>query len=200
MKNIVYHGSSYGDIEELVAKKSTHQIKCIYATEERAVSLLFMGNGKGDLDHSISSENGQLTFVERREGVIASEFQNVGGYLYELDGTTFNHYDFLWDKEVISYETSIKPLSKTFIPDIYAEILKEEEKGNIKIYRYPNRPERIPLDNSDLVEKYIKHEKDGLTGSIKKLLSVYPEFASLVEEKLNSENNEIKSQNYSKSL
>lgn len=192
MDKIVYHGSSHGDIEELVANKSTHQIKCIYATEERVVSLLFMGKGKGDLDHSIGSEKGKLTFVERREGVIASEFQNVGGYLYELDGSTFNHYDFLWNKEVISYEPSIKPLSKTFIPDIYAEILKEEEKGNIKIYHYPDRPERIPLDNSDLVDRYIKYEKDGITGSIKKLLSVYPEFTSLVEEKLNSENEEIK--------
>lgn len=193
MDKIVYHGSSNGNIEELVPHKSTHRENCIYATDERAVALLFMSKGKGDLDHLISSENDQLIYVERREGIIKEQLEGVSGYLYELDGSTFDHYDFLWNKEVISYESSIKPLSKTFIPDIYAEILKEEEKGNIKIYHYPDRPSYIPLDNSDLVDKYIKYERFGNRGNIDKLLKIYPEFASLVEEKLAEEPIENKS-------
>lgn len=40
----------------------------------------------------------------------------------------------------------------------------------------------MPVDNSDLIEKYIFFEKQGLTGSIFQLLSVYPEFSSSVAE------------------
>lgn len=184
MQKHVYHGSSNGDIKELLPHISTHQKKCIYATDERIVALLFMSKGKGDLDHSIGSDNknSQLMYVERREGVLKQKYQNVSGYLYELDGSSFNHYDFLWDREVISYEDSIIPLSKTFIPDIYEEILKEEELGNIKIYHYPDRPSRIPLDNSDLIEKYIRFEEMGNTGSIDRLLKTYPEFSERVNQ------------------
>lgn len=39
----------------------------------------------------------------------------------------------------------------------------------------------MPIDNSDLIEKYIKFERQGLKGSIDRLLEVYPEFKEKVE-------------------
>lgn len=39
----------------------------------------------------------------------------------------------------------------------------------------------MPIDNSDLIEKYIKFERQGLKGSIDGLLEVYPEFEESVE-------------------
>lgn len=192
MDKIVYHGSNKGDIEELLPHKSTHRIFCIYAAENRVVPLLFMSRGNGDLDHRISVEDGILTFVERREGILKTRFSGVGGYLYELDGASFNHYDYLWDEEVISFAPSIKPLKKTYIPDIYEEILKEEEKGNIKIYHYPDRPGNMPMDNSDLIDKYIGYQKKGIPNAIERLLKIYPEFEPYVKEKLNKENNKAR--------
>ena len=41
MKEVVYHGSPRGDIEVLKSHKSTHQKDCIYATDNKAVALLF---------------------------------------------------------------------------------------------------------------------------------------------------------------
>lgn len=187
MYNIVYHGSENGNIKELTPHRSTHKLSCIYATPDKVVSLLFMGKGNGDLDTVIGEHNGMLEIVERRPGVLTSLY-NKGGYLYELDGTTFNHYDYLWSKEVISFSESIKPLKVIFIPNILEEINKEEKKGNIKIYKYPTRPECIPLDNSDLIEKYIRFENSGLTGAIDDLLRIYPEFSDVVNEKLKSHN------------
>lgn len=40
----------------------------------------------------------------------------------------------------------------------------------------------MPLDNSDLIEKYISFENQGLIGSVSELLSIYPEFLNRVEE------------------
>lgn len=129
--------------------------------------------------------NNELVLVERRPGLLNSKY-NKDGYIYSLDGTTFSHYDYLWSKEVISFESSLIPLSKTYYKNILSSLEQEEAKGNIKIYEYPNRPENIPLDNSDLIDKYINFENVGLTGAIKDLLNIYPEFTEIVKEKLKS--------------
>ena len=42
----------------------------------------------------------------------------------------------------------------------------------------------MPLDNSDLIDKYINFENQGIVGAIDKLLQIYPEFVSLVQDKL----------------
>ncbi len=53
-----------------------------------------MGKSKGDLDTRLSSVNGKPELVERRPGVL-EKLYNKEGYLCVLDGTTFNHYDYL---------------------------------------------------------------------------------------------------------
>ena len=140
-----------------------------------------MGKGNGDLDTRISNANGTVELVERRKDVLENLY-NKEGYLYELDGTTFNHYDYLWSLEVISFEKQLIPLNKIYYKNILESLFEEEKKGNIIIYRYPNRPQDMPLDNSDLIEKYFNFEKQGINGAIQKLLSIYPEFRDIVEE------------------
>lgn len=182
---IVYHGSPNPNIEELVAKKSTHQKECIYATDNKVVAMIHMAK-VNDLHIRESNVNGVVEIVERRKGVLKSLFDREG-YFYELDGKTFNHYDYLWSLEVISFEKTIKPIKKIHYSNILNALFEEEKKGNIIIYRYPNRPKDMPLDNSDLIDKFIKFEKRGLKGAINDLLRVYPEFESEVRMKMKKE-------------
>lgn len=182
MKKIVYHGSPDGNIEVLTPHKSTHKKECIYATNDLCVALLYMGKGNGDLDTKVSTRDGQLELVERREGILESLYDKEG-YLYELDGSLFNHYDYLWSKEVISFVKEIKPINKIYYPNVLKALMDNEQKGHITIYRYPNRPENVPLDNSDLIDKYINYERNGLTGAINEMLDIYPEFKEVVREK-----------------
>lgn len=183
MEKIVYHGSLIDNLDEIKARKSTHQKLCIYATSDKTVAFLFMGKGRGDLDKMIFTHNGQLSLLERRPGIL-NQLYNKEGFLYELDGATFDHYDYLWSKEVISFETSIKPLRKIYIPNILEAINEEAQKGNLIIYAYPSRPSNVPLDNSDLIDKYIRFEREGLTGAIKDLLEVYPEFEDEIKKRI----------------
>lgn len=183
VKDIVYHGSEQ-DLDIIISHKSTHQRECIYGTSEKVVSLLFMGKGKGDLDTMIATMDNNLILVERRKGIL-NKIYNKSGYLYELDASSFNHYDYLWSKEMISFENSLTPLNKIYYANILEAINEEEKKGNIIVYRYPNRPKNVPLDNSDLIDKYIEFENKGLTGAINDLLEIYPEFAEIVKEKMN---------------
>jgi len=182
MEEVVYHGSKE-KINEITAHKSTHQKECIYATPNKVVSLLFMGKGHGDLDTMIGVIDGELTLVERRPNIL-NDIYNTDGYLYELNKSTFSHYDYLWSQEVISFEKRLTPISCTHYENILNAIIEEEQKGNIKIYRYPNRPKEVPLDNSDLIDKYIRFEEQGLTGAVNDLIEIYPEFKEIVEEKM----------------
>ncbi len=141
-----------------------------------------MGKGNGDLDTRISNVNGKPELIERRPGVLKALYDK-SGFLYELDGSTFNHYDYLWSLEVISFENEIKPINKIYYPNILDAIIEEEKKGNLILYKYPNRPTDVPFDNSDLIEKYIKFEEKGLTGSVAMLLNVYPEFSEILKDK-----------------
>lgn len=191
MEKIVYHGSHNGNIEIIKAHVSTHQKKCIYATDNKVIAMLFMNKGMGDLDTIKSYDNGLPILVERRQGVL-EKLYDTSGYIYELDGSSFKHYDYLWKPEVISFESGIKPIKKTYYDNILKALNEEAENGNIKIYKYPNRPNHIPLDNSDLIDRYINIELNGIKGAINSLLTVYPEFESIVAEKLNKKENKVK--------
>ncbi len=179
MGNIVYHGSPNGNLDVIKSHISSHQKQCIYATESKVVAMLYMARGNGDLDTRVSSVNGKPEVVERRKGVL-DKLYNKEGYIYELDGSTFNHYDYLWKLEVISFEKEIKPLNKIYYSNILDVLREETKKGNLILYEFPNRPDNMPSDNSDLIEKYVNSEKKGNKGAIEKLLKIYPEFKDKV--------------------
>lgn len=183
MENKVYHGSPNGNIEKLVPHKSTHQKEGIYGTEQKVAAMLYMAKWS-DLDLRVSNVLGKLEVVERRKGVL-KELYKKSGYLYKLDGSTFSHYDYLWSLEVVSFASEIIPLNKIYYSNILQAILEEEKKGNIVIYEYPHRPKNMPLDNSDLIDKFVNFEKRGLKGAVDDLLRVYPEFTSRVKKKMN---------------
>ena len=112
MNSVVYHGSP-DNLEVITSHKSTHQKNCIYATKKLVVALTFMGKGHGDLDTMLSSHDGHIELVERREGVLDTLY-NKDGYIYILDGKTFNSYEYLWREEVISFEPSISIKEKIY--------------------------------------------------------------------------------------
>lgn len=191
MNKIVYHGSPNGNIEIIKAQLGTHQKKCIYATDNKIIAMLFMNRGMGDLDTIKEYDNGLPILIERRQGVL-EKIYNTSGYIYELDGSSFKHYDYLWEPEVISFESAIKPIKKTYYDNILMTLNEEAKSGNLKIYKYPNRPNYIPLDNSDLIDKYINFKLNGIKGAVNTLLTIYPEFESIVTEKLNKNENKVK--------
>ena len=73
-----------------------------------------------------------------------------------------------------TFETFVKEnKDNPNIENAYKELIKLNEEGLIKIYLYPERPSRIPNDNSDLINKVIKWQKNGF--DINKFYKLYPE-------------------------
>ena len=184
MNKVVYHGSPRGDIEALEPRISTHRKECIYATDNKVIAMMFMGRGNGDLDFVKSYDDGLPVLVERRPGLL-EKIYNKSGFMYELPGDSFEHYDYLWAPEVISFEKHIVPNRVEYYENILLALKEFADNGLLKLYQYPERPEYVPFDNSDLVERYIKFEyRNGIKGAVDDLLKIYPEFTEQVKEKL----------------
>ena len=66
------------------------------------------------------------------------------------------------------------------------------DQGEIKLYLFPDRPDFIPKDNSDLIPKVIKWQNNGF--NIDKFFQLYPELKDLYFEELEKYNKEVEKQ------
>ena len=179
----VYHGSNIGNITKFEKRESTHGFPCIYASVSEVIALIYASRAHGDINFFVALDsNGNLYMVERREGLF-NKYYNREGYIYELDGSTFNHYDYLWDGEVISTDdVTIKNVRH--VENILEELKECAKEGKITLYKYPSRPSLIPQDNSDLIDKYMNYYNSGFTDALDILLKYYPEFKDDIDKRL----------------
>ena len=171
--NYVYHGSSIPNLKIIKPNESTHMKKWVYACASKAISIIFLSPLGNDLYYSLSGDgiNYPVELVERKKGMFKKIF-DCSGYIYKLDATNFKSGQTSWTAELVS-DKEEKVIETICIENAYKELIKLNEEGLIKIYLYPERPNRIPNDNSDLIYKVIKWQKNGF--DINKFYKLYPE-------------------------
>lgn len=181
----VYHGSSKPNLEIIKANKSTHMKKWVYACVSKTISIIFLSPTGNDLYYSLSGDGIQypVELVERKQNMFKKIF-NYSGYIYKLDASNFKSGKTGWTAEVIS-EKDEKVLEIEYIENIYDELIKLNKEGSIRLYLYPERPNRIPLDNSDLIPKVLKWKKNGF--DVNKFYELYPELKDKFLESLNEQ-------------
>lgn len=171
----VYHGSCTAGIKILKTHKSTHQKECVYAVDNEVIAMLFACNeySHGDYDTDIRIENGIPVLVERWPGIL-EKIYNSSASLYKINGTNFNHYDYLWEPEVISfYDEPV--LEEMEIPNVLNQLRKYQSENRLNIYDYPSRPKDMPLDNSDLIQRAKKFVSMGIANAEEELYQLYPQ-------------------------
>ena len=172
--NYVYHGSTYQGLKKINKNKSTHGKPWVYATSSKAISTIFISNKGSDLYYYLSgdgSENNPVILVERKENMFKDIF-NVSGSLYTLNGKNFISGQTGWSAEVVS-EFDENVLYEEYINNVFEKLKELNEKGELKFYLYPKRPNFIPKDNSDLIPKIIRWKKRGI--NIEQFFEIYPE-------------------------
>ena len=75
-----------------------------------------------------------------------------------------------------------KIIETIYIESVYKELIKLNEEGLIKLYLYPNRPDYVPIDNSDLIPKVLRWYKNGF--NINNFYNIYPELKDKFIEEL----------------
>lgn len=64
-----------------------------------------------------------------------------------------------------------------YIENIYDELIKLDKEGLLKLYLYPNRPDYVPIDNSDLIPKVLRWYKNGY--DVNNFYNIYPELKDI---------------------
>lgn len=181
----VYHGSHTSGLKKLIPHKSTHG-NYVYATEDKTLPVIFSGVAGDDLVYSLFRENkGSWQLVERVPECF-SVIYNTSASVYTLESDSFKdiHTGFT---EVVS-ETAVDVVQEEKIPNVYQELERLEKEGLIQIYHYPKRPESIPKDDLDLLERTIEYTKmknesvNKLT--FERLLYLHPNLLKKVNETL----------------
>ena len=183
--NYVYHGSNVKGLKVIEPRVSTHQQNLVYATKSPCVATIFLSNGGSDLVYVLGGQGTNekpAYLVERLPGVFNKIFSGEGS-IYTLNSEPFNYKEGFWNAEVVAEESQMV-LKEEKIDNILEKLEEYKKEGVLKLYRYPERPDFIPLDNSDLIDKYIHFYNTGHYNSINELLALYPEFAEEVSNRL----------------
>ncbi len=173
MENYVYHGSPYQGLNMIKRNKSTHGKPLVYATKNKAIATIFISNKGNDLYYYLSynQKDNSVILVERKENMFQNIF-NISGSIYTLNGKNFVSGQTNWSAEVVSNFDEIV-IHEECINNVFEKLKELNNKGELKLYLYPNRPNFIPKDNSDLLSKVIKWEKQGI--NIEMFFKIYPE-------------------------
>ena len=158
----VYHCSPVANLTELTPRVSTHGKSYVYGTKNFALSLLFSSNkSMGDLDGNYGENlEGKPYFYEAYKGALKRRFENVMGYVYEVDSTYFQEGKTSFKAEVVS-EEPVKVLNCTKVDDVYATLLDLIEKGEMEFKEWN-------AENAD----FVKRMDDHIYGRIK-LFRIY---------------------------
>lgn len=185
--NYVYHGSKISGLKVIEPRVSTHQQNLVYATKNPCIAAIFLSDGGNDLVYVLGGQGTKekpAYLVERLPGMFDKIFSGEGS-IYTLNGETFSYKEGFWNAEVVS-EGPQKVLKEEKVDNILSKLEEYQEEGTLKLYKYPDRPDFVPLDNSDLIEKYIKFYDMGHSNSINQLLTLYPEFTEEVNNRLDN--------------
>ena len=170
----VYHGSSQQGLKIIKKNKSTHDKPWVYATLSKAISTIFISNKGSDLYYYLNgdgAENNPVILVERKENMFKDIF-NISGSIYTLSGKNFISGKTGWSAEVVS-ESDEDVIHEEHIDNVFGKLKELNDKGELQLYIYPNRPSFIPKDNSDLIHKVISWGKRGI--NIELFFKLYPE-------------------------
>ena len=173
-QSYVYHGTTCQGLKKINKSKSTHGIPWVYGTLSKAISIIFISNKGNDLYYYLSgngSKNNPIILVERKKDMFKKIF-NISGSLYTLSSKNFISGKTSWSAEVVSpFDEDV--LYEEHINNVFEKLKELNEIGKIKLYLYPDRPNFIPKDNSDLLPKVIRWEQKGI--NIDDFFKLYPE-------------------------
>lgn len=189
----VYHGSTQQGLKTIRKNISSHGKSWVYGTLSKAIATIFISDKGCDLYYSLSgagTKESPVTLVERKEGMFEEIF-HVSGSLYTLSGKNFISGKTGWSAEVVS-EYDEEVISEEHIDHVFEKLKEFNDQGEIKLYLFPDRPDFIPKDNSDLIPKVIKWQNNGF--NIDKFFQLYPELKDLYFEELEKYNKEVEKQ------
>jgi len=180
--NYVYHSSKTQGLKIIEPQVSTHGNSWVYAMENPEYCMMFLGS-HGDIINQTGFTDGVPYIAERFEGALEYAYKDKTGSIYTLEGLDFKAGMTTFTREVVC-DHSCRVVSEEKIENALEKILQLESEGKIKIYRYPNLPEWMPADKSDLIEKVVKWAQKPGSTVLEAVKEFHPDILDEVTQKL----------------
>jgi len=175
--DIVYHGSATGGLQIIMPHVSSHGKTYVYATKDKALSLLFMARWNDFIFNVAYGDDGVLEVTERYPNAFDQVYRGKSGYLYELAGEHFQEGLTGFEGEVVSARPE-KVLREMYVSDLYSALTQLIEGGTIRLRIYPDRHPDIPEDDSDLVEEALHLYNQGHKHILDYCIALHPALKS----------------------
>ena len=152
----LYHGTTVQDLSEITPHLDGYlSTPYVFATPNFASALRYATLNKGNNYFGI--ENDTAIIVESFPGSFEKTYNDVSGVIYVLPCEQFQLTKLHPGKSVtvIEYVSTepVKPIKTIQIPDVMQKLLRGEELGHIKIYRYPDIPKNFFAFDEGLRQK-----------------------------------------------
>ena len=155
--NYVYHASKTQGLKTIEPRASTHGQEWVYAMAKPEYCIIFIGSG-GDFVNQTMFIEDVPCIVERFKDSLEYSYKNKKGSIYKLDGTDFKNGMTSFDVELICNHCC-EVINEEKIDDVLSNILDLESQNKLIIYRYPNMPQGMPTDKSDLISRAVMWAK-----------------------------------------
>ena len=151
MHKTFYHASNLGNLKELLPLSNLHggEGKVCYLTPFRAYALFYLRDM--DINHvtcSVSA-NGIVTYHEEFQNQLQTIYGGRAGYLYTCENTgqiTERHTKGAW-----AASEPVAVATVEHIEDVYAEILKAQDRGEVKVISYESLSAEAKVE---IIEKW----------------------------------------------
>ena len=141
MMDFLYHGSITPGIAELEARSRLHNTdkQVVYLTNSVPYALFYIWdsthNGSSGKHVTGGFRDGLAFYEEQFPDQMRTFYQGVSGYLYRIPHT--DAIQAVENRDGLFYQTgNISVDNAVFIPDVYAELLKYEAAGQLKVLRF----------------------------------------------------------------
>lgn len=152
-KKIIYHGRMEEGLKTITPHKCKHDKAYVYASENKALCVIFAVKRKGEnIDFGVS-KLGKVYIREFYEGAFEDRFAFRPLYLYKL-----NKKDFKRETEYIELvsDKKVEVVDCEFIPDAAEYLLKLEKENKLKILRYALMSSKQRSEMNELLIKALR--------------------------------------------
>jgi hypothetical protein len=154
MKGQVFHCSPTKGISSFAPRAVLGRPAWVYASPHLEMAAAFFGRFS-NIDMAQWGQGSHMHLVERYRGAFQKIYSEVRGSLYVFSAETFEPFNGM---EAVSL-VPVQPIKEIDVPSAWEFLESLVPKGNLSLYKFPNRPSYIPEDDSDIVEivaKWIK--------------------------------------------
>lgn len=156
---MLYHVSPKAGLKTIQPHISTHKKAYVYAIDNMVTGMLF-GAKKDDFDFIIyTDENGCPSVFECYPDAFRKVYQGRSCSVYVVDDNGFQRGATSWAPELVS-EKEVEAKEEIVINDLYQRLLKEEQNGTLKIFRYEFNDTYRKMISSHIIDRLIRFSID----------------------------------------